>query len=98
MSGTKHDAGKPRMELLDSKALVEMAKVLGFGAEKYGDYNWKGGIKHSRLYGAVQRHLTSHWAGETLDPESGLPHLSHAMCGLMMMVGMPDEDDRHIKE
>ena len=98
MTGVKHDSDKPRMDLLDPDALTEMAKVLGFGAKKYGDHNWRGGINHSRLYGAVQRHLNQHWSGETLDDESGLPHLAHAMCGLMMMIASPENDDRYIKE
>jgi len=98
MGGTKHDSDKPRMDLLAPEALVAIAKVLGFGAKKYGDHNWRGGIDHSRLYAAVQRHLNQHWSGETLDDESGEPHLAHAMCGLMMMIASPKYDDRYQEE
>lgn len=98
MSGTKHDSDKPRMDLLAPEALIEVAKVLGFGAKKYGDHNWRAGIDHSRLYAAVQRHLNQHWSGDTLDDESGLPHLAHAMCGIMMMLASPKLDDRYYAE
>jgi len=95
MSGVKKDAGKPRMDLLDPTALMEMAKVMSFGATKYGDHNWREGINHSRLYAAVQRHLNQHWSGETFDDESNLPHLAHAMCGIMMMLATPEQDNRY---
>jgi len=32
------------------------------------------------------RHLTAWWAGEDLDPESGLHHLAHAACCLMFLL------------
>jgi hypothetical protein len=31
------------------------------------------------------RHLLAFWSGEETDPESGLPHLAHALCGLMFL-------------
>ena len=41
MTGLKFDSEKPRMDLLPPKAISEVAKVLGFGAEKYGPENWR---------------------------------------------------------
>ena len=41
MTGLKFDSEKPRMDLLPPKAIFEVAKVLGFGAEKYGPENWR---------------------------------------------------------
>ena len=38
--GKKFDSDKPMMQLLPSKALVEVSKVLSFGANKYGKENW----------------------------------------------------------
>lgn len=84
----KHDAEKPMMSLLSPFALEEMAKVLTHGAKKYSDHNWRnnGGLKYSRLMSAVMRHLTAYQQGETKDLETGLSHLSHAACGLMMLI------------
>jgi Domain of unknown function (DUF5664) len=97
--GTKHDNGKPRMELLPGESLEDIAKVFAFGAVKYGDWNWRGGIKISRLMGAVLRHIFAFLCGETRDPESGLLHVSHAACGLLMVIATlknrPDMDDRY---
>ena len=39
--GIKYDSAKPKMNLLPPKAILEVAKVLTFGAEKYGAENWK---------------------------------------------------------
>lgn len=95
---TKHDAGKPRMDLLDPYAIRELAKVLEFGARKYAPWNWTKGMEYSRLMGAALRHMMAFQEGEDLDPESGLPHVAHAMCCLMFLLGMtvrkPEMDDR----
>ena len=101
MSGTKHDSGKVRLELLSIDALNQIAKVLTFGALKYDDHNWRGGFDWSRLYGAALRHITSHMNGENVDPESGLSHLAHAGCCLMFLLehevrGL-GKDDRFIQ-
>jgi len=97
MGGTKHDKEKLRMDLIPYEAMEGLAEVLGFGATKYGDHNWRGGVAHSRLYAACQRHLSSYWNGETLDPESGLNHLKHAMANIAFMLALPEEDDRYAK-
>ena len=103
MSAIKHDADKPLVGLLSSKWLIEVSKVLTFGAKKYGDHNWRKGMKASRLFNAMQRHLLAWNDGQDNDDESGLCHLDHAACCLMMlrelMITHPIEtDDRHKEE
>lgn len=97
--GSKFDGGKPRLELLDSGAIEDLAKVLTFGATKYDAHNWRKGIEVSRLVGAALRHLFAFLRGEDLDPESGLPHVAHAMCNCMFILAMMrdrrDLDDRY---
>lgn len=96
--GLKFDAGKPPMELLDRYAMEEIAKVLQFGASKYGRDNWRNDIQVSRLIGAALRHIYAYADGEVFDPESGLPHLAHAGCCVMFCLWMhanrPEFDDR----
>ncbi len=97
--GKKFDAGKVRLELLPSRALREVARVLTFGAKKYGDWNWAKGMKWSRLYGATQRHLTAWVDGEDNDPETGISHLAHAACSMLFLLVYQARglgtDDRH---
>lgn len=98
-NGIKHDAGKPRMELLSTIWLVGVAKVLTLGALKYHDDNWRLGLSQRRVLGAALRHLFSYLDGEDLDPETGLSHLDHASCELMFARELretrPEMDDRY---
>lgn len=84
--GVKHDQGKLRLDLIPPEMHRALGEVLTFGAGKYGDRNWEQGLDLDRLYAANQRHLLAHREGETIDPESGLPHLYHAFCNLGMML------------
>lgn len=97
--GRKDDTEKPPMALLDSDFLEGVARVLGFGAQKYAAHNWRGGIQYSRLISAAYRHLSAINRGEDLDRESGLPHVYHLGCTCMFLSGMmetrPDLDDRY---
>jgi dATP/dGTP diphosphohydrolase, N-terminal len=83
--GVKHDANKPRMDLLPSGALIGAARVMTAGLEKYDPRNWERGLLWGSVYGAAQRHMTAFWNGEDIDPESGLSHLHHAQCCLMFL-------------
>ena len=98
-TGIKHDQDKPRVDLLDPLALEGLARVLGFGANKYAAHNWRGGISYLRLIGAALRHTFAILRGEDTDPESGLPHVDHLGCCWMflshMMKTRPDLDDRY---
>jgi hypothetical protein len=86
MSGVKHDQEKPDFSLLSPFALEEVAKVMTYGAKKYSANNWRGGFKYTRILAAVMRHLNAYQKGELKDPETGLSHLAHASCGLMMLL------------
>lgn len=92
--GVKHDSFKPRIDLIPPEAIFAMAKVLTHGATKYGARNWERGIEQERLFSAAQRHLWAHWSGETLDAESGLPHLSHALTNLAFMIALLERGEQ----
>jgi hypothetical protein len=96
--GTKHDKYKPRLDLIPVSAQLEEAEVLAFGAEKYGEHNWRKGMAWSRPYAAALRHLLAWGEGEDLDPESGISHLAHARCNLGFLLeylkSHPELDDR----
>jgi hypothetical protein len=84
--GRKDDGGKIRVDLLPIGALQEVARVLTFGANKYGANNWQNVEPRSRYYGAALRHLFARGRGETHDSESGLPHLAHAACCILFLL------------
>lgn len=83
----KYDGGKVMWDLLQWRALEEIAKVLTFGAQRYGAYSWKNveGAR-SRYYAALLRHITAWFRGEEIDPDSGLHHLAHAGCNLLFLL------------
>lgn len=83
--GVKHDKGKPEFRLIPQQALEDVAKVMSYGAKKYAPDNWrKVPNGHDRYLDAALRHINAHLRGDVSDDESGLPHLAHAVCSLMM--------------
>lgn len=106
--GLKYDAGKVRLELLPPELLFGVATILTFGANKYEDRNWEKGMKWSRVFGALMRHMWAWWGGKgpttksfllgELDDETGKSHLWHAGCCLAFLIAYEErevgEDDR----
>lgn len=100
--GRKYDGGKLRFDLIAPEAEEALTTILTFGANKYGDRNWEGGMKWGRVYGALRRHLSSWLQGEKFDEETGYSHLWHAYCCLHFLVTYEirdiGEDDLHGQE
>ena len=91
--GRKFDGGKLQYGLVPPLALRETVKVLTFGAEKYEPDNWKRVPEPNRRYfDAAQRHLWAYKEGEINDPESGVSHLAHALCCIMFMLDLDEEN------
>lgn len=84
----KLDVNKPRLDLIPQHVLIEVGKVLEFGARKYDDNNWlKGtGFKYGRIFAAIMRHGWKFWSGEEYDDESGLHHLAHLITDAMFLL------------
>lgn len=80
--GVKHDNEKPMLSLLPASLILEVGKVLTYGANKYEPHNWRKGISQARLISAALRHITAYNEGENVDKESHLHHLAHAICEL----------------
>ena len=99
MTGIKYDSEKPKMNLLPPKAIVEVAKVLTFGAEKYDAENWRklDDLQNRYTAGAL-RHIFAHMDGEKLDPETGLSHMAHALCCLLFKLEIELEDGESKEE
>jgi predicted peroxiredoxin len=83
---TKFSKGKRRMGLLPPRAIELVADVLTMGAKKYSPDNWAKAPSWSTYYDAMQRHLSSWWGGQDLDPESGKSHLAHAACCVLFLM------------
>lgn len=97
-SGARYNDGKPDFSMIPLDALEDCARVFGYGAQKYSRNNWMKGMQWSAPLACLLRHMAAWQRGEDLDPESGLPHLGHAMCNLVMLSTFartyPEGDDR----
>jgi hypothetical protein len=71
-----------RFDLIDAKALFELAKVMHEGAQKYERDNWRKISAEDHLNHAVS-HIFAHLAGDEQDD-----HLSHALCRCHMALGV----------
>lgn len=65
---------------------AEVGVAMLEGAMKYGRHNYRvTGVRASVYYDAVNRHMDAFWEGEVTDPDSGLPHISKAIAGLIVL-------------
>ena len=85
--GKKLDHGKEDWSLLPFSEVLEIVRVLDFGAKKYSRDNWMN-VKDGRFryFAAMMRHLVAWFSGEKDDKESGMPHLAHAGCCLLFLM------------
>lgn len=97
-SGARYNGGKPDLSLIPLATLVDEARVWEYGKHKYAAWNWAKGMPWSVPLACALRHLAKFQQGEDLDPETGLPHIAHAMCNLRMLTlyatTYPEGDDR----
>jgi hypothetical protein len=85
----------------------ETASALGSlacleGALKYGRSNFREiGVRASIYYDACRRHIDFWFEGEDNDPDSGLPHIAHALACLAIIVDAEAagklNDDRQVQ-
>lgn len=80
--GGKQSYAPVRFDLIDGKALFEMAAVLHEGAEKYGANNWRLIDVDDHLNHLIM-HAYAYLAGDRSDA-----HLSHIMCRAMFAQGV----------
>lgn len=88
--GRKNDTDKTRYELFPPEAMDAISQILTFGATKYGDRNWEKGMKWSRVYGALLRHLFAWASGIKEDEETRKSHLWHAGACLVFLITYED--------
>ena len=90
----KHNQGKPQWTILLNNFKEELegvVRVFEYGAEKYDRDNWKQELPEPNFYlDPLYRHLL---ADGDIDEESGLPHLHHALCCLLMHAWHKEPDE-----
>lgn len=89
VANPKDVAGSDKLPLHLWPATATALGCLGMldGALKYGRTNWRAaGIRPSIYVDACARHLLAWFSGEDDDPDSGLPHLAHALATIAIVV------------
>jgi len=85
-SGYKDDADKVRFNSIPPVELMEIANLYTMGGNKYEDGNYLKGMKYSRVYSALFRHLLKWLWGERYDKDDGQSHLSSvAWCAITLL-------------
>jgi hypothetical protein len=90
--GPKYDQGKLRYDLIPPIATKALAEVLTYGADKYAPNSWQL-VPHAeqRYTAALMRHFEAFRAGEELDPETNLSHLSHCLANISFLLHFQQE-------
>ena len=79
----KADAGKPRLSLVPSQIIWDVADVREYGNRKYGDSDSWRKVEIGRYIDALYRHMLAFVdKPESVDPESGIEHYKHASCNM----------------
>jgi hypothetical protein len=92
-------SSKAPLSTVSQAVLAELGVAMLEGALKYGRHNYRRApIRASVYFDALQRHMRAWFdAGEDIDPESGLSHITKAIATLAvlrdsMITGQWDDD------
>jgi hypothetical protein len=81
-----------RYDLIPWEAMDEVARVYGFGANKYAAHNWRRKYEWGKSIAALLRHVSLFVRGKTYDEETGLHHLAHAVFHCLALIVWTAED------
>lgn len=79
-TGGRQSRLERRFDLIPPTVLQRLAHVLWYGAQRYGEDNWKGISRDDNLNHAVD-HIYEFWAGDTSED-----HIGHALTRLVFAV------------
>ncbi len=77
--------GREMERQLGPVLMTEAAKVFESGARKYSPWNWMKGMSWSVVTGCALRHAKAVFEGEEIDKDSGLLHVGHFACNIIML-------------
>lgn len=99
-----HDAGKPRWSLVPVRAMRAVLNVFEFGARKYAARSYlQVPNARARYLESLARHVADVVEAVqergpdallTLDDESGMPHLAHAVCDGLILLDLASHEAR----
>ena len=85
---------KIKLSLVPNSIIYAIAKVLGYGNEKYKVENsWKNG-ETTHYRDAMYRHFLSYIENPTGLDESGFPHLYHVAANVAILIELEERDEK----
>lgn len=89
----KADKGKPQLRLVPTEIINCIARIREYGTAKYKDPdNWKR-VEKERYVDAAFRHLIAFVENDnSVDEESGFPHLWHLACNIAFLCELKKGD------
>lgn len=89
----KYDQGKPRLSLVPASLDYAVAQVREYGVNKYGKRESWRGVSVERYFEALLRHVQDirAYGVESIDSESGLPHIYHVACNAAFIIDLSPE-------
>lgn len=98
ITGGQKETRGARPELVPAGPMWEVARLYGYGAQKYAPRNWERGYDWSLSIGALERHLLKFKMREDFDQDTGCHHLAsvvfHALALMEFGNTHPELDDR----
>lgn len=85
-TGGQKGQKQEQYSMIPVEPLAEVARVYGYGAQKYDRDNWRKGYAWSLSLDALLRHIEQFRRGESVDTESGRQHLAHAAFHLFTLM------------
>ena len=77
---------KPPHSTVSQAVMAEVGVGMLEGSIKYGRHNYREiGVRAEVYYDATRRHIDAWWEGEDVDPDSGLSHVTKAICSLVVL-------------
>jgi hypothetical protein len=93
--GIKYDKEKLMWDILPVREVEQIVKVLNFGANKYGRFNWQDlEDPKTRYLNALYRHLIAYHKGEQYDEETKLSHLAHLATNALFLLFFENEEKK----
>lgn len=87
MDAFKFDSDKPRLDLILPGIIEAIGWVRTYGVKKYGDADSWRKVEPWRYVAAMLRHIVAYLREpDSIDEESGLPHLWHAACNIAFLI------------
>lgn len=88
----KYDQDKPRLDLVPPGIIEAVGQIRTYGVDKYKTVDGWRKVEPERYRAALVRHLCEYLREpQSIDSESGYPHLWHMACNIAFLIEMYDE-------